>query len=138
MCFVKSYFFIPSFEKKKNKIIGKRVCTMLNCSFLSRACAGRSVEKSRFTIDRSVDRSIGQGHNDVRNEKSNMASFSHDKHKKRSQLSPSIYPFSCLIFHKLLTYDRNQIKPDRALLLKSCCIQLSARTAAGKASDRAR
>ena len=121
--FSKSCFCIPSFEKII-KSSEKRVCTTLNCSFGSCTCGCRESHlicgSVWFMIDRSSD--------DV---KINMTSFSHNKNMKRS-FTVSLHTFFFgWIFHKSPTYDRNQINPDHALLLKSCCIQFSARTAAG-------
>ena len=50
--------------------------------------------------------------------KLNMASPSHNKNIENSRLSPSIYTFSSLFFHKPLTYDRNHTNPDRYTIVK--------------------
>ena len=77
---------------------------------------------SKLTIDRAIDQSA------LRSLESNMASFDQSRKKKnmkRSQLSPLIYTFSSLIFHKPLTYDKKQINPDYALLLNHVAFNLA-------------
>ena len=125
--FPKSCFSIPSFVKI-HKSSEKRVCTTLNRFFPSRMWLKGIVLylwKSLITAwltARSGQRSYTE---------SNMATSCHDKKIKNSRLSLSIYTFSSLIFHKQLTYDRNHIISDHILLLKSCCIRCSTRTAVG-------